>query len=202
MPGLHDGGWAAWLEQAAAGEPTAIDWLVGMYVSRLRALGGRVLAEEFPADGRPDWAEAIDRGSRRLRAGLERHQNLTARHGAALVARHLRHGLATAGRSRARASRVRLAGAGIPQRDHALGHRWQAFLKGIDRLSPGHREVFLLAWFLGIDPRAAGRLCGRSTPAVRRVWQEARSLVAAHVEAVCSGNQKSPGLGCTTIPAA
>ncbi len=55
--------------------------------------------------------------------------------------------------------------------------RWQVFLAGIDQLPPGQREVFHLAWFVGLQTRVVSRLIGRSPRSAKQLWSEARGFV-------------------------
>jgi RNA polymerase sigma factor (sigma-70 family) len=57
--------------------------------------------------------------------------------------------------------------------------RWEAFHAAVEQLSDEHREVFRLAWYLGLDQNAVAKTLGLSRRTVQRKWQEARELVAA-----------------------
>jgi RNA polymerase sigma factor (sigma-70 family) len=56
--------------------------------------------------------------------------------------------------------------------------RWEAFHKAVEQLPEEHREVFRLAWYLGLDQNAVAQTLGLSRRTVQRKWQEARELIA------------------------
>jgi len=60
--------------------------------------------------------------------------------------------------------------------------RWEAFHRAVENLPDDHREVFTLAWYLGVDKPSVARALTMSLRTVERRWQEARALVAAALD--------------------
>jgi RNA polymerase sigma factor (sigma-70 family) len=60
--------------------------------------------------------------------------------------------------------------------------RWESFHAAVNALPEDQREVFRLAWYLGLDQAAIARTTGQSLRTVARRWQEARAAVATTVE--------------------
>lgn len=56
--------------------------------------------------------------------------------------------------------------------------RWEAFHAAVEQLPEEHREVFRLAWYLGLDQNAVAETLGLSRRTVQRKWQESRELIA------------------------
>lgn len=56
--------------------------------------------------------------------------------------------------------------------------RWEAFHAAVEGLPEEQREVFRLAWYLGLDQNATAKTLGLSRRTVQRRWQEARDLIA------------------------
>jgi RNA polymerase sigma factor (sigma-70 family) len=56
--------------------------------------------------------------------------------------------------------------------------RWEAFHVAIESLPDEHRQVFKLAWYLGLDQNAVAKTLGLSRRTVQRKWQEAQELIA------------------------
>lgn len=56
--------------------------------------------------------------------------------------------------------------------------RWEAFHAAVEQLPEEHREVFRLAWYLGLDQNAVAKTLGLSRRTVQRKWQEAREIIA------------------------
>jgi RNA polymerase sigma factor (sigma-70 family) len=56
--------------------------------------------------------------------------------------------------------------------------RWEAFHAAVEQLPEEHREVFGLAWYLGLDQNAVAETLGLSRRTVQRKWQEAREIIA------------------------
>jgi RNA polymerase sigma factor (sigma-70 family) len=46
------------------------------------------------------------------------------------------------------------------------------------RLPEEHRQVFKLAWYLGLDQNAVAKTLGLSRRTIQRKWQEARERIA------------------------
>ena len=55
--------------------------------------------------------------------------------------------------------------------------RWEQFHAAVDALPDEQREVFKLAWYLGLNQRDAAKTLGISERTVARRWQEARQAV-------------------------
>jgi RNA polymerase sigma factor (sigma-70 family) len=55
--------------------------------------------------------------------------------------------------------------------------RWELFHQTVEGLPEEPREVFKLAWLIGLDREAIGKALGISTRTVSRRWQEARELI-------------------------
>lgn len=60
--------------------------------------------------------------------------------------------------------------------------RWEAFHAAVEALPEGHREVFQLAWYLGLDQPTVADTLGMSLRTLGRRWQEAREMVRKAVE--------------------
>jgi RNA polymerase sigma-70 factor (ECF subfamily) len=56
--------------------------------------------------------------------------------------------------------------------------RWEAFHAAVEGLPEEHRQVFKLAWYLGLDQNAVATTLGLSRRTVQRKWLEARELIA------------------------
>jgi RNA polymerase sigma factor (sigma-70 family) len=56
--------------------------------------------------------------------------------------------------------------------------RWEHFHSAIEQLPEEHREVFKLAWYLGLDQNATAKALGLSRRTVQRKWQEAQDMIA------------------------
>jgi RNA polymerase sigma factor (sigma-70 family) len=61
--------------------------------------------------------------------------------------------------------------------------RWEAFHAAVEGLPEEHREIFRLAWYLGLDQQAAADTLGLSLRTLGRRWQEAREMVRRAVDA-------------------
>lgn len=55
--------------------------------------------------------------------------------------------------------------------------RWEQFHCAVDALPDDLREVFRMAWYLGLDQTEVAQTLGCSTRTVGRKWQEARSRI-------------------------
>jgi len=60
--------------------------------------------------------------------------------------------------------------------------RWEAFHTAVERLPQEHREIFRLAWYLGLDQQTVADTLGISLRTLGRRWQEAREMVRKAVE--------------------
>jgi RNA polymerase sigma factor (sigma-70 family) len=60
--------------------------------------------------------------------------------------------------------------------------RWEAFHTAVERLPQEHREIFRLAWYLGLDQQTVADTLGMSLRTLGRRWQEAREMVRKAVE--------------------
>ena len=56
--------------------------------------------------------------------------------------------------------------------------RWEQFHSAVEQLPEEHREVFKLAWYLGLDQNATAKALGLSRRTVQRKWQEAQDMIA------------------------
>ena len=56
--------------------------------------------------------------------------------------------------------------------------RWEQFHSAVEQLPDEHREVFKLAWYLGLDQNAMAKTLGLSRRTVQRKWQEAQEMIA------------------------
>ena len=56
--------------------------------------------------------------------------------------------------------------------------RWESFHVAVEQLPDEHREVFKLAWYLGLDQNATAKTLGLSRRTVQRKWQEAQEMIA------------------------
>jgi RNA polymerase sigma factor (sigma-70 family) len=56
--------------------------------------------------------------------------------------------------------------------------RWEQFHGAVEQLPEEHREVFKLAWYLGLDQNATAKTLGLSRRTVQRKWQEAQDMIA------------------------
>ena len=56
--------------------------------------------------------------------------------------------------------------------------RWESFHVAVEQLPDEHREVFKLAWYLGLDQNAMAKTLGLSRRTVQRKWQEAQEMIA------------------------
>ena len=56
--------------------------------------------------------------------------------------------------------------------------RWESFHVAVEQLPDEHREVFKLAWYLGLDQNAVAETLGLSRKTVQRKWQEAQEMIA------------------------
>jgi len=61
--------------------------------------------------------------------------------------------------------------------------RWEAFHAAVERLPEEHREIFRLAWYLGLDQQTVADTLGMSLRTLGRRWQEAREMIRTAVEA-------------------
>lgn len=55
--------------------------------------------------------------------------------------------------------------------------RWESFHGAVEALPEGHREVFKLIWYLGVDQNTAAETLGISRRTLQRRWQEAHERV-------------------------
>ncbi len=55
--------------------------------------------------------------------------------------------------------------------------RWEAFHAAVEALPEEHREIFRLAWYLGLDQPTVAETMGMSLRTLGRRWQEAREMV-------------------------
>ena len=56
--------------------------------------------------------------------------------------------------------------------------RWEQFHSVVEQLPEEHREVFKLAWYLGLDQNATAKALRLSRRTVQRKWQEAQDMIA------------------------
>jgi len=56
--------------------------------------------------------------------------------------------------------------------------RWEQFHTAVESLPEEEREVFKLAWYLGLDQNAAAKTLGLSRRTVQRRWQDAQEMIA------------------------
>lgn len=75
--------------------------------------------------------------------------------------------------------------AGAGPLDRAAGpeptgmEQWAAFHTTVESLSPEHKEIFHLVWYMGADQKTVCELTGKSLRTVKRQWAKARDTVKA-----------------------
>lgn len=62
--------------------------------------------------------------------------------------------------------------------------RWESFHAAVEQLPDDYREVFKLAWYLGLDQNATAHALGLSRRTVQRKWQEAQKMIAEAIGTV------------------
>lgn len=60
--------------------------------------------------------------------------------------------------------------------------RWESFHVTVEKLPDEHREVFKLAWYLGMTQTATAEALGLSRRTVQKRWDEARDLIRQQLD--------------------
>jgi RNA polymerase sigma factor (sigma-70 family) len=60
--------------------------------------------------------------------------------------------------------------------------RWELFHEAVEKLPEEHREVFRLAWYLGMTQTATAEALGVSRRTVQNRWEEARDMIRQQLD--------------------
>ncbi len=75
-----------------------------------------------------------------------------------------------------------------PEQDEELPlDRWESFHAAVEKLPEEHREVFKLAWYLGMTQTAVAEALGISRRTVQKRWEEAREKIRQQIDADSGG---------------
>lgn len=179
---------------AEDGDTSARDELIGLACDRMRAIAHRML-RTFPGVQR--WEQTDDivqNAAMRLYRALAEVTPRTARDFSGLAALQIRRELldlakkhvaiwSYAANHETNVRRVdgelawKIADAAAPNEPHDEIERWAKLHELAGALPEDERDLFHLAWYLGINQEEAAKLLGVSLRTVKRRWESAKNLI-------------------------
>lgn len=186
------------LESLTSGDPAARDRLVEAWSARLRHLTHKIL-RHYPGVRRYDDTDDVFQGAiMRLHRALGQMTEAgeSPRSMMALGAVQIHRELVDLTRRYATAASYQANhGTNVFHDDGGARHfvdeaaandepldRWERFHKAVEGLTPEHKEVFRLAWYLGADQKTIAAIMGCSERTVKNYWREAREAVKAALD--------------------
>jgi RNA polymerase sigma-70 factor (ECF subfamily) len=181
------------------GDPVAREQLLAVACDRMRHIAHRMLPR-FPTVRRWDQTDdVVQNAALRLCRALDDVQPGTPREFLGLAALQIRRELLDLAKKHARAGSLaanhetncrRLDGEAIMKVDDAASPkdgveasaRWTRLHEAAESLPDDERELFHLAWYMGLTQEEASRLLGCSIRTVKRRWESAKSLIAAALD--------------------
>jgi RNA polymerase sigma factor (sigma-70 family) len=186
------------LESLTSGDPAARDRLVEAWSGRLRHLTHKIL-RRYPGIRRHDDTDDVFQGAiMRLHRALGQMAEAgeSPRSMMALGAVQIHRELVDLTRRYATAASYEANhGTNVFHDDSGARHiveeaaatdepldRWERFHEAVEGLTPEHKEVFRLAWYLGADQKTIAAIMGCSERTVKNYWRQAREAVKAALD--------------------